>query len=91
MHDCCHKSDQSFKRSKTKVSPNAPAASCANDLSSRRFAGFRFLMGLTSTVRAVLRGRVPMGYEDESGFHFGQAAPRQESSGSSIISCSGKS
>ena len=35
------------------------------------------LVGIITKLRAVIKNRVPLGYQDETGFHFGTQPPHE--------------
>jgi hypothetical protein len=45
---------------------------------SQTFPGLLLLAGILARLRGAFKFKVPVGYQDEDGFHYGVPKPKQE-------------
>ena len=79
MHDCRRLRVQTLKHSTKSTLSNGPSSSGAADRGPDPSSALPSLTDIPKRMLAALRGRAPLGYEDESGFHFGAIKPKSDS------------
>lgn len=75
-----HLSIHGLERPERRASRIGPPSG-GGDFRSVHFDRFRLLAGMAAALLATIQRRVPLGYESETGFHFGVFHPRRHSRG----------